>query len=451
VTRAERALFAVVAKNGELSTAFGVDLDGFELSNAKARVEPGFLQALLASAHSSYQPDLEGGSRLGAHVAAAAGQRVVVLLEHRFRQGQFDALRAETLAQWLTLAQLAARVSASSSAPSEPAALAPETSETSTRKPVRASRRRFPEILGDSAALDHALQHLDAAIDSSLPALLVGETGAGKELFARALHEHGARADRPFVAVNCAAIADSLFEAELFGHARGAFTGADRVRAGLLARAEGGTLLLDEIGELSLSRQATLLRLLETRCYRAVGSDSERQVDVRFVAATNRALEDEVEHGRFRKDLLFRLNVLRIQVPALRERREDIALLTRELLGRAARPRPISDAALERLSGYDWPGNVRELQNVIGRLLALGGGCIDVPDLPRAIRAAAPRSAPAQGSRSSESSQREEVERALSQADGNITRAALLLGLTRHGLKKRMLRFGLRTRGESRG
>jgi transcriptional regulator with PAS, ATPase and Fis domain len=306
--------------------------------------------------------------------------------------------------------------------------------------------------LGGSPALEQALQHLDAAVDSTLAVLILGETGSGKELFARALHDHGPRADRPFVAVNCAAIADSLFEAELFGHARGAFTGAVGARPGLLARAEGGTLLLDEIGELSLMRQATLLRLLETRSYRAVGSDSERLSDVRFVAATNRNLEAEVEQGRFRRDLLFRLNVLRIQVPALRERPEDIPLLTRELLGRAARPRPISNAALERLAGYDWPGNVRELENVVDRLLSLGGGVIDVPDLPRAIRAATPRPVPLLlGTGATESTQRGEVERALSLADGNITRAAALLGLTRHGLKKRMLRFGLRTRGERRG
>jgi DNA-binding NtrC family response regulator len=169
------------------------------------------------------------------------------------------------------------------------------------------------------------------------------------------------------------------------------------------------------------------------------------------VAATNRDLEDEVEHGRFRKDLLFRLNVLKIQVPPLRERAEDVPLIARHLLARSPQPRAISDAALARLAAYEWPGNVRELQNVIDRLLALGGGRIDVPDLPRAVRAATPRSAPEPAANSLELSQREEVERALSQAEGNITQAAGLLGLTRHGLKKRMLRFGLRTRGERRG
>jgi DNA-binding NtrC family response regulator len=306
--------------------------------------------------------------------------------------------------------------------------------------------------LGKSPALQHALARLDAAIDSSLPVLILGETGSGKELFARALHQRGPRAERPFVALNCAAITDTLFEAELFGHVRGAFTGADRVRPGLLAHAEGGTLLLDEIGELSLARQATLLRLLETGRYRPVGSDVERTSDIRVLAATNRDLVSETATGRFRRDLLFRLNVLEIRVPALRERRDDVGLLARSFLARTGCARPISEDALARLAGYDWPGNVRELENVIDRLVTLGGAEIDVADLPRTIRAARPYQLGASSAVVVDASpERLEVELALARANGNITHAAAALGLTRHGLKKRMLRLGLRTRGTSRG
>jgi serine/threonine-protein kinase PknK len=320
---------------------------------------------------------------------------------------------------------------------------------STTREPAGLRRRRFPELVGRSAELERALGRLDAAIDSRLPVLLLGETGTGKELFARALHEHGPRARRPFVAVNCAAIAGSLFEAELFGHARGAFTGAERARAGLLAEAEGGTLLLDEIGELEPARQATLLRLLETGRYRPVGGDGERTADVRIVAATNRDLEHEVARGGFRRDLLFRLNVLEIRVPSLRERADDVSLLVEHFLARASSSSHFTEAAMARLGGYGWPGNVRELEHVIGRLVSTGARRIDVADLPRAIRRSTPHLAAVAPdvTEGSASSQRDEVEQALRQSGGNITHAAQALGLTRHGLKKRMLRLGLRSRG----
>jgi transcriptional regulator with PAS, ATPase and Fis domain len=270
-----------------------------------------------------------------------------------------------------------------------------------------------------------------------------GETGTGKELFARALHDHGARRDGPFVAVNCAAIADALFEAELFGHARGAFTGADRARGGLLARAEGGTLLLDEIGELSPMRQATLLRVLESKRYRAVGSDDERPFDVRIVAATNRDLDAAVEEGTFRKDLLYRLRVLEVVVPALRERQGDIEILFRHFLVRAGSSATIAPAALEALRAYAFPGNVRELLHQAQRLAATGVARIDLAHLPRGVRHAF-ADAPADGGADAE---RAEVERALARTGGNISQAAGLLGMTRHGLKKRMLRLGLRAKG----
>jgi transcriptional regulator with PAS, ATPase and Fis domain len=310
--------------------------------------------------------------------------------------------------------------------------------------PTSGARRQFAEIVGASRALERALYRLDAAIDSDLPVLIVGETGTGKELFARALHHGGERARAPLVALNCAAIPEALFEAELFGHARGAFTGADRARGGLLAQAEGGTLFLDEIAELPLPRQATLLRVLETRRFRPIGSDDERTCDVRIVAATNRPLELEVQRGTFRQDLLYRINVIEIRVPPLRERHGDVPRLVRSFLERENARVSFSADAMSALDAHTWPGNVRELEHQVQRLLTLGLERIGINHLPRVFRQssgprpALPIEAPGpQGERA-------EVERALQRAHGNLTHAARALGITRHGLKKRMLRLGLR-------
>jgi serine/threonine-protein kinase PknK len=245
--------------------------------------------------------------------------------------------------------------------------------------------------------------------------------------------------------VNCAAIPEALFEAELFGHARGAFTGADRARGGLLAQAEGGTLFLDEIGELSLSRQATLLRVLETRRFRPVGSDEERSCNVRIVAATNRPLEVEVQRGSFRQDLLYRINVIEIRVPPLRERQGDVPRLVRSFLERENARVSFSADAMSALEAHAWPGNVRELEHQVQRLLTLGLERIGLANLPRAFRQNEPAVRPAYPVEAPAArGERAEVERALQQAHGNLTHAARALGITRHGLKKRMLRLGLR-------
>jgi serine/threonine-protein kinase PknK len=324
--------------------------------------------------------------------------------------------------------------------------------EPSTVLPLRGRRRTFPGIVGASAALERALSRLDAAVDSDLPVLITGETGVGKELFARALHETGARARGPFVAINCGAVPDSLFEAELFGHARGSFTGADRARAGLIARAEGGTLLLDEIGELPPLRQATLLRALATRSYRPVGSDEDKPFDVRIIAATNRALEGEVAAGRFRRDLLYRLNVLEIQVPSLRERPEDVLVIARHVLERDSHGAALSEEASRALESYDWPGNVRELEHQMQRVAALGVRLIELEHLSREVRGALRRTGTKSVSRSrapvgTPEAEREAVVAALDAASGNITHAARRLSMTRQGLKKKMVRLGLREAG----
>ncbi|RYE84645.1 MAG: sigma-54-dependent Fis family transcriptional regulator, partial [Myxococcales bacterium] len=251
------------------------------------------------------------------------------------------------------------------------------------------------------------------------------------------------------VAVNCAAIPDNLFETELFGHARGSFTGAERSRPGLIARAEGGTLFLDEIGELAPARQASLLRVLESRRYRPVGSDEERPANVRLVAATNVDLDHAVAHGTFRRDLLFRLDVLRLRVPPLRERPDDIGLLTRQFLERAGAASTVSPAALAALVAYPWPGNVRELEHHLQRLGALRLDRLELAHLPREIRAYAPAVVQVDIDTEAPADERAETVRALDACGGNISQAARRLGLTRHGLKKRLLRLGLRSPGEA--
>ncbi|HEY3254055.1 MAG TPA: sigma 54-interacting transcriptional regulator, partial [Polyangiaceae bacterium] len=472
---AERVLLTTSDAHGRPLQAWAIDLDGFALDSALARFEPEFMQRSLDESATLYQRDVATvggrGSRLAIPVpaAAVAEQRSLLLLEHRFRVGAFDRLSSEETLRFAILSGLAARLGSPSAAAgadeareisrsklhdsSQPAAEAVE----STALPAATLGRDFGPIIGHSRALRAALAKLESAVESDLPVLILGETGTGKELFARALHEHGARARAPFVALNCAAVADSLFESELFGHARGAFTGAERARPGLIARAEGGVLFLDEMADLPLARQAALLRVLEARRYRPVGSDEERAFDVRIVAASNRPLDAQVAAGKFRQDLLFRLNVLELSVPPLRKRSEDIPVLVRAFLDRSATRVVISPAAMSALESYAWPGNVRELEHQIQRLLALGVSRIELSHLPRTLRGAAedrarrgelgaaPR-APAEVAPRAvvPLDLRAEVERALRLAEGNITHAAQALGLTRHGLKKRMLRLGLR-------
>lgn len=234
------------------------------------------------------------------------------------------------------------------------------------------------EMLGESPAIRALRELLPRVAASDGNVLVLGENGTGKELVASAVHDLSRRSDRPFVVVHCGAIAESLVESELFGHARGAFTGADRDRVGLLEAAHGGTVFLDEVGELPLSAQPALLRALQSGEIRPVGASETQHVDVRVVAATNRDLELEVAEGRFREDLYYRLSTLPVRVPPLRDRPGDVTILARAFLAAAADdesgPRSLEDAALVLLEGHSWPGNVRELQNAVVRLDALTSG-----------------------------------------------------------------------------
>jgi two-component system response regulator PilR (NtrC family) len=292
--------------------------------------------------------------------------------------------------------------------------------------------------------------------------LITGESGTGKELVARALHTEGVRAKTPFVAVNCGAIPEELMESELFGHKRGAFTGAVADKIGMFQEADGGTMFLDEIGELSLGLQVKLLRALQERRVKPVGATEELEVDVRVIAATNRDLETEVSRGAFRADLYYRLNVIELRLPPLRHRREDIPLLAEHFLRRFSaehrRASKLSPEAMRRLESYEFPGNVRELENIIERAVALSSsaliGMSDLPEVksPRITTPQPPSALPAEGvdlDQLVSDYERTWVLRALEQTGGVRKRAAALLGISFRSLRYRLEKLGL-DRGDDR-
>jgi DNA-binding NtrC family response regulator len=305
-------------------------------------------------------------------------------------------------------------------------------------------------LLGRSAPMVNVYKQIAHAAGSSAPVLLIGESGTGKELVARAVHAHGPRAREPFLAVNCGAIVDTLLESELFGHTRGAFTGAVSDARGLFEQADRGTIFLDEIGETSPALQVKLLRVIEEGELRPVGASRTVKVHARVIAATNRELEEEIAGGRFRKDLYYRLGVIIIRIPPLRERQSDVPLLIAHFLenacARAGRRVSMTPAAVDALSGYDWPGNVRELENTIERLVVFSrGGSIDVADLPESLR---PRRAPVHATLFEDLPPLDELEKrylvhVLKAVSGNRTRAAEVLGIDRRTLYRMMERFGL--------
>jgi transcriptional regulator with PAS, ATPase and Fis domain len=324
-------------------------------------------------------------------------------------------------------------------------------------QPTAAARRPAAAsgIVGESAALGATLALVERAQRSGATVLLSGETGTGKEVIARAIHAGSARAAGPFVAVNCAAFPDTLLESELFGHAKGSFTGADRAKDGLMALADGGTLFLDEVGETSTALQAKLLRALQEREVRPVGGTRARRVDVRVVAATNRDLTGEIAHGRFRADLYWRLAVFPIRVPPLRERREDVLALARHFLAlhgaREGRPGcRLTREAEELLLAHHWPGNVRELENEILRALALSEAFEPIPP-ERLSERLGQLLEPLSGLVCDAEPLRDSLarfeawclRRALDRNAGRRAETARNLGLTREGLYKKLKRHGI--------
>jgi DNA-binding NtrC family response regulator len=327
------------------------------------------------------------------------------------------------------------------------AQVGPPAEETPTA-PARDARP--PGLLGRTAPMLGVYKQIAHAADALVPVLIAGESGTGKELVARAIHAHGRRHARPFVPVNCGAIAESLLESELFGHVRGSFTGAVSDTKGIFEQANGGTVFLDEIGETSPALQVKLLRVLEEGEFRAVGASRPTRVDVRVVAATNVELEKEVAEQRFRQDLFYRLSVIVIRVPPLRERAADIPLLIAQFLqnacARAGRSVTFTPAAVDALTAYTWPGNVRELENTVERLVLFSRGSeVDVPDLPQGFRATPPEIASAlfAGLPPLDEVERRYLVHVLEAVGGNRTRAAEVMGIDRRTLYRMAERFGI--------
>ena len=326
--------------------------------------------------------------------------------------------------------------------------LAALTEENARLRRDAKARHAFGEMIGQSPAMDELFETLDRVLDTDVTVLIEGESGTGKELVARALHYNGPRAERPFVALFCGSLPDDLLESELFGHTKGAFTGATADKKGLFETAHGGTVFLDEVGDLSPKLQTALLRVLQTGEIKRVGDAATRRVDVRVVSATNRPLADLVEDGRFREDLLYRLNTIRIEMPPLRRRRADVPLLAHHFLARyavgaRARVEGFSPEALDALAAHRWPGNVRELENTVERAVVLArGALVGVDDLRLPP---APAGATATGGAFTVEAgvpmkevERLAVEATLAATEGNVSETSRLLGVSRRWLQYRM-------------
>ncbi len=330
---------------------------------------------------------------------------------------------------------------------------------------VRADDKARAAIIGDSPQLQEVFKIIDKVADTPSTVLINGESGTGKELVASALHGASSRRDKPFIKINCAAIPHSLLESELFGYERGAFTGAVTSKPGRFELADGGTLFLDEIGEIPIEMQVKLLRALQEGEFERVGGIKTTHVDVRLIAATNRDLQAEIEAGRFRKDLYYRLAVVPLELPPLRERRGDISMLARHFVEKYNRKlnkriEGIADDALALLQAYDWPGNIRELENLIERVLLFADGpFITATDLPESMRqGTTPPPAPSPASETPPGEgglkdivrmkaaelEKDLISKALEETGGNVTRAARLLQISRKSLQTKMKEFGLR-------
>jgi DNA-binding NtrC family response regulator len=334
--------------------------------------------------------------------------------------------------------------------------LSARVAELLERRPAeeRVREGALGEMVGHAAAMREVFEAVRQVAPEESTVLITGETGTGKELLARAVHDLSKRSSGPFVPVNCAALAEGVLESELFGHVKGAFTGATGSRKGLFQAARGGTVFLDEVGDVSLRLQQRLLRVLQEREVVPVGATRPEPVDVRVVAATHRDLETEMAEGRFRDDLYYRLNVFRIRIPPLRERAADIPLLVEAALERHRRRSPsdsvpgaVSPLAMRLLRAHRWPGNVRELFSVVeSAAIRAGGSRVEAQHLPEPIRDPDGRASPGSEGRyqaPDPEAERKAIKAALDEADGSRTRAAEILGMSRTTLWRRMKEFGL--------
>jgi DNA-binding NtrC family response regulator len=315
--------------------------------------------------------------------------------------------------------------------------------------PQAAATSALPHMIGNSPQLAEVADIVTRAARSTVPVLILGESGTGKELVARAVHDLSPRASKPFVAVHAGALAPGVLESELFGHEKGAFTGADAQRKGRFETAEGGTLFLDELGEIPPSTQVKLLRVLQDRTFERVGGAETLRTDVRLVCATNRNLREMVKQGGFREDLFYRVNVVTVTLPPLRERTGDIPALAKHFLGKEGANLELPEDVMARLQHYHWPGNVRELENVIRRCIALTtGSALRVEDLPPEI-CEATRLPPGEDAPQGLVGDLERIERnsllnALEETAWNVSRAARILGVGRTALQYKMKKYGLK-------
>ena len=489
LTDAERGFLLLKDSDGELVVKVARNIDQTSLEGASSSLSRSIAKQAADSGEPVITVDATGDSRFSELLSvsdlhlrsvlavplAVKGQVVgTIYVDHRLRKGVFGD---DELALVLDFAEQGAIAIENARVVSElrrreqqvqslnrrlerelqvqEAALSDARVELKESRQAAALRYDYQQIVGQSPCMLDLFRLLDRVTDTSLPVVIEGESGTGKELVARAIHFHGPRKERAFVSENCAAIPETLLESALFGHARGAFTGADREARGLFTIANGGTLFLDEVAEMSPAMQGKLLRVLQDGEFHRVGGERAEKVDVRILVATNKNLADMVENGKFRKDLFYRLSVVRLHLTPLRERREDIPLLLRHFLEQAARlagntPKTIDPAALAKLCRYSWPGNVRELENEIARAGAFAGASIGLSDLSAPIQTGQdPSEAMRNESDSLRLKQRvERVERqlireAMSRAQGNQTKAAALLGLSRFGLQKKLRRYNL--------
>ena len=313
------------------------------------------------------------------------------------------------------------------------------------------------DIVGDSPPIRSLLGRIKEVARTDATVLIQGESGTGKELAASAIHYNSARAEGPFLIVNCGAFSETLLESELFGHRKGAFTGAYKDKRGYLELAHGGTLVLDEIGELPAATQVKFLRVIEKREFMPLGSDTPQKADIRFIGCTNRDLQEEVEKGNFRLDLFYRLNVIPLQIPPLRDRREDIPLLVGHFLAKYSQKMgkqvsSISDEVLQMLCDYHWPGNVRELENVIQRAVAFSSGdrieSVDLLGQPKSKKKSWEIAIPPEGIQLEqilEDLEKAYLQEALKKTEGNVTQAAKLLGLTFRSMRYKIQKYGLKS------
>jgi len=470
----------VVDDEPDLRTLYELTLlrEGYEIDSAGSVGEA--LELLQAAQYSAVitdmkLPDASGLSLLRWMEQAGRPEKAIVITAFGSAENAVEALKAgayDYLTKPVDLRQF--RLVVGSALGRQPAAPAPEpapVAEASGAAPATALR-----LVGESPAIRAVRILIDKVARSMAPVLVQGESGTGKELVARAIHDHGARAAQRFVAVNCGAIPENLLEAEFFGYRKGAFTGANEDREGFFQAADGGTLFLDEIGDLPLAMQSKLLRVIQERSVRPVGATVENPVNVRILSATHKDLAAEVAAGRFRQDLFYRLNVIQIRVPPLRERLQDLPLISTRVLTRIAQDAGVSPAprltagALQTLSRYGFPGNVRELENLLHRALALAGGeWIDADDLglpdtlldegrsesqfaaletpleptPVAEGLSLPEELPSDLARYLDEVERAILLRALEQHRFNRTAAAASLGLSLRQIRYRMARLAI--------